>query len=274
VELPDLTGIRLVASDLDSTLLTSQKTISERTRAAIRAAHEAGIIVLTATGRQLATMPDPVFETEISYAVASNGAVGYDYVRQEVLFIEEIGPAAQQAVVAYLADHAPGTVYAAGRGTGDVFLVEPGFQALMTERERLYDRRKLVPTPLPKIVSEPTIKLCARHPEITPDELLDILDAGRLPGCHPATSGAPFVEISRADVNKAAGLARICGPLQIGPEQVVAVGDAKNDVEMLRWAGVGVAVANAVPEALAAAGFTTASNDDDGLALVIEALVG
>ena len=86
-------------------------------------------------------------------------------------------------------------------------------------------------------------------------------------------SGAPFLEVMAAGVDKAWGVARLCERLGIDREDVVAFGDAPNDVEMLAWAGHGVAVANAVPEAREAADEVTASDEDDGVALVLERLL-
>ena len=85
-------------------------------------------------------------------------------------------------------------------------------------------------------------------------------------------SGALLVEISAAGVTKAFALAAHCAELGIRPEQVIAFGDMPNDVPMLRFAGLGIAVANAHPDALAAADEITASNDEDGVALALERL--
>ena len=82
-------------------------------------------------------------------------------------------------------------------------------------------------------------------------------------------SGRQLVEISAAGVTKAFALAAHCADLGIRPEEVIAFGDMPNDVPLLRFAGLGVAVANAHPDA-AAADEVTASNDDDGVALVLE----
>ena len=96
------------------------------------------------------------------------------------------------------------------------------------------------------------------------------MDASGLTGFHATTSGAPFLEIQGDGVTKASGVARLCALLGYEAAEVMAAGDARNDVELLAWAGFGVAMGNAVPEALAAADWTTAHNEDDGLALVIE----
>jgi hypothetical protein len=88
-------------------------------------------------------------------------------------------------------------------------------------------------------------------------------------------SGGPkIIEIAAAGVSKATGLARLCDELKVDGSEVIAFGDMPNDLPMLRFAGRAIAVANAHPEVLAAAHEVTASNDEDGVARRIEALLG
>jgi hydroxymethylpyrimidine pyrophosphatase-like HAD family hydrolase len=86
-------------------------------------------------------------------------------------------------------------------------------------------------------------------------------------------SGQHFIEVAAAGVSKALGLAEICKRLQVEPKRVVAFGDMPNDLAMLSFVGRGVAVGNAHPDVIAEGHETTASNDEDGVALVIEQLV-
>jgi hydroxymethylpyrimidine pyrophosphatase-like HAD family hydrolase len=86
-------------------------------------------------------------------------------------------------------------------------------------------------------------------------------------------SGASFVEITGAGVDKAFGVARLCARLGIDRGEVVALGDHLNDVALLRWAGRSVAMGGAHPAALAAAGEVTASCADDGAAAVLESVI-
>jgi Cof subfamily protein (haloacid dehalogenase superfamily) len=262
--------IKLIATDLDNTLLTSTKKVTDRTAAVIRAAHDAGLVMVVATGRYLASLPQPLLETEIDYGVISNGSLGYDFAQQKVLFLELLDTKTQARLVEALSARFPGIIFGATRSASDVFCTDRSYVDMMPEREWLHDRRKFVFADVATIISEPATKLIARHRDIHQDVLLAYLNDSGLSGFHASTSGAPFVEIAAAGVTKASGLARICEMLGIRQSEVIAVGDAKNDVEMLQWAGMGVAVENAVPEAKAAANLSIPNSDEDGLARFIE----
>jgi len=101
------------------------------------------------------------------------------------------------------------------------------------------------------------------------------VDAGELDNrlFEMTLSGAPFVEVMAAGVSKASGLAQLCTRLGVERSEVLAFGDGLNDREMLTWAGHGVAVANAEDAVKDVADELTSSNDEDGVALVIEALL-
>ena len=266
-------GVRLIASDLDGTLLAPDKTVTPRTQAALRAAHEAGIVVVVATGRQLATLPPDVARTPADYLVVSNGALVFRASTEEIVLTELIPPAALAAVVGYLGEHVPGALVGVARGDGTDFVSEPGYLDQMSGDEMNHDRRRHRVAPRAEIVGEPALKLAVRHPDICADDLLVAIEASGLPGFVATTSGAPFVEIGAAGVDKATALAHLCALLGVDPAAVVAFGDAKNDIPMLRWAGCGVAMGDAVPEAVAAADARTADCADDGLAQMVERIV-
>src|SRR5690606_6731361 len=124
------------------------------------------------------------------------------------------------------------------------------------------------------VLAEPSLKLILRHSELAVDAVADRLARLGLDGFEVTRSGAPFLEVMAQGVSKAWGLARLCDRLGITAEEVVAFGDAPNDVELLTWAGRGVAVANAAEVTRTAADEVTASNEDDGVAGVLEQLVG
>jgi hydroxymethylpyrimidine pyrophosphatase-like HAD family hydrolase len=116
-------------------------------------------------------------------------------------------------------------------------------------------------------------KLIVRHPTLDPEALLPLVRAVAGSTADATHSGAPFVELAATGVQKAAGLEAICTALGVRPVEVLAFGDMPNDVPLLRWAGRGVAVANAHPEVLRSADEITLSNAEDGVAVVLERLL-
>ena len=117
----------------------------------------------------------------------------------------------------------------------------------------------------------PVVKLMVRHPQSSPEALFAAVTtaaAGRVAIIGPAD----LIEISGAGVTKQSTLTELCARLGVAADEVIAFGDMPNDLGTLMWAGRGVAVANADPEVLAAAREVTASNDADGVALVLESL--
>ncbi|WP_338122024.1 HAD family hydrolase [Deinococcus wulumuqiensis] len=114
------------------------------------------------------------------------------------------------------------------------------------------------------------IKRNPYHPHVSPPELLAAVRGLGLGGFHATHSGAAFVEVAAEGLTKAAGLALLCGKLGVAQADTLAFGDAPNDAEMLAWAGRGVAMESAHPEARAAADEVTLSNEEDGVAVVVE----
>lgn len=272
-----MTQIRLVATDLDHTLLREDLSLSARTLAALDAVRAAGIRVVPVTARQ------PIGVRQIAgaarfedWAVCSNGSLGIHLTTGERLWESTVPVAAQQALADALAEKLPGLVYVSVRDGGEVFVAQEGYTDLasLNFEDHKRDPRSMGAHQLAEVLAEPSLKLVVRHPEIAPAELYDTVVALGLGDCAVTHSGAPFVEVMAAGTSKAWGVARLCEHLGVRADQVMAFGDARNDVEMLQWAGHGVAVANAVPEALAAADEVTASNVDDGVAAVLERLAG
>ena len=262
--------IRLIASDLDGTLLHQHQDVTPRTAAAIRAAFAAGVVVVAATGRQFPQLPEPVLASGIRYVVASNGAIGVDLADGTILFQDLLAPDVSADIVAHFTAELEGVRFSAVRHGGARHAAELGYLDLVEPAERTQWVELVDPVSLADVVAQPTLKLTVRHPSLTAEDLLDVLDASGLGGFHATTSGAPFLEVQGAGVTKATGLARLCELLGFEAGEVMSAGDARNDVEMLEWAGLGVAMGNAVPEAIAAADWITAPNEEDGLALVIE----
>lgn len=258
--------IRVVASDLDGTLLRGDLTVSERTRAAIHEARLAGITFVAVTGRPPRSVRALNRRLGLEgLAICANGALVYDLDDDTVQDQTPLAAAVALRIVRGLREAAPGVVFAWEDADG--FSCEPtwGRDPMTPERVEFGDPLELIHVPL--------LKVLARHPDLDFDELSG--RARRVAGDEAVVtwSTRQVIEVSAAGVTKAFALERVCERLGVVPAEVVAVGDMPNDLTMLAWAGHSVAVANADPEVLAAAGEVTASNEDDGVALVLEGLL-
>lgn len=266
--------IRLIATDLDGTLLRPDLSVSPRTRRALNAARAAGIVVVPVTARQprgVGRIAEAAGFT--GWALCGNGAYGVHLTTGEVLFEAHVEAAAQQALAVALAERVPGVLFVSVRSGGEVFVAQTGYADLAHFEDHKREPGEMGRHLLDDVLAEPSLKFIVRHPTLTPRELLSELRAVDLGGYAVTHSGAPFLEVLAEGVSKAWGLAKLCETLGIAQRDVLAFGDAPNDAEMLAWAGRGVAMANAEPEALAAADEVTLSNAEDGVAAVIERLL-
>ena len=267
--------MRLIATDLDGTLLDSASAVSPRTRAALDAARERGIHVVPVTARQpiglRAIAADAAFD---GWALCSNGAYAVHLTDGRMLFAEELPADTIRTLAEALRASIPGLLFASVRDAGETFVAQHGYAEIADLSDHKRDSKTMGGVPLEQVLDAPSLKFVIRHPELAPAALFDSLRSLGLTGFEATLSGAPFVEVMAEGVTKATGLARLCAHLGIDRADVVAFGDALNDVEMLRWAGHGVAMARAEAVVQDAADETAASNDDDGVAQVIERMLG
>ena len=268
-------AVRLIATDLDGTLLDSSAQVSPRTRAALDAARDRGIPVVPVTARQPIGLQviaaDAAFD---GWALCSNGAYAVHLTDGRMLFAEELPADTIRTLAEALRASVPGLLFASVREGGETFVAQEGYAAIADLSDHKRDPKTMGGVPLDQVLDAPSLKFVIRHPELAPASLFDALRSLGLTGFEATLSGAPFVEVMAEGVTKATGLARLCAHLGIDRTDVVAFGDALNDVEMLRWAGHGVAMAGAEAVVQDAADETTASNDDDGVAQVIERMLG
>jgi Cof subfamily protein (haloacid dehalogenase superfamily) len=269
--------IKLVATDLDGTLLRSDGTVSDRTRAALRSAEAAGLVVVFVTGRPVRWLDDVVDQTgHLGVAVGANGAVIYDLHTEQVLNTHAMPVPTVRAIAGEVRAAFREVAYAVETVEG--FAAEPQYVHDWAVNPRLDRRGNPVPPPpigdLATITAQPALKLLAMERGTHVDEFLssaDTLLAGRASVTHSSSFG--LLEIAAPGVTKATGLAEVAAKHGITPEEIVAIGDMPNDIPMLQWAGTSYAVANAHPAARAAAGEVVANNDDDAVAAVIERLL-
>lgn len=262
-------AVRLIATDLDGTLLGPDGWLSARTIAAIRAAHEAGITVVAATGRSHHTALPRVAPAEVvRYMVCSNGASLYDHHLGEVVDRHPISPESLPQVIEVLR-HELGEPCFGWEHTGGF-----GWESAFVDFHPVIDdeRATVVPrldSPWPDSVA----KLFVGHGELQRDHLLDAVTPHLVDGLVATCSGARFIEITGAGVDKAFGLARLCARLGVGADEVLAIGDQLNDLAMLSWAGRSVAMGGSHPAVLDAATEVAPSCAEDGAACVFESLV-
>jgi Cof subfamily protein (haloacid dehalogenase superfamily) len=280
VALPDLDGWRprLVATDLDGTLLRSTGEVSPRTRAAMEACWDAGIPFVGATGRgpRLLDSVRVVLDGR-GVAVLAQGGYVVDLERDEVL--RTVGLPREQAVeVIERIEAATGPLLVAVEDAAEQaearrpLRVQHGFDWPYPEPAHLLPRGNVLPP-------GPVLKVFLRSAALDQDELLararDVVDPAQAEVTH---AGLGFIEVLAPGITKATGLAVALERYGVALGDVLAFGDMPNDVPMLaavrEAGGRAVAVANAHPDARAAADELTSGNDVDGVARYLEAVLG
>ena len=262
----------LIASDVDGTLLDTGERVTARTREAVQAAAAAGTHFVLATGRPPRWIKPVVDALGFApMAVCANGAVIYDPATDRVLSARTLSVDSLTELAEIAARLIPGAGLAVeriGRSAHDTatpqFVSAPGYEHAWLNPDN-------TEVSVADLLSAPAIKLLVRRPGMPSSELAATLARHiGIQGEVTYSTNDGLVEISPVGISKAVGVEDVARPLEIGAEEVVAFGDMPNDVPLLRWAGHGVAMGNAHPEAIAAADEVTAPNDDDGLARVLE----
>jgi Cof subfamily protein (haloacid dehalogenase superfamily) len=262
--------MRLVASDLDGTIVRSDGTISARTLAALAACERSGVGVLFVTGRPPRWMA-PVAQATGHHGVAvcGNGAVVYDLGSEQVVSTRALSAQDVLQVAEALRRVLPAAVFALETTTG--YMREPAF---LPRHEAARAARTGT---LPELLAlDPVVvKVLCRVEDSTADPMLALARAALDGIAEPvhSNSGGSMIEIAALGVSKASTLALIAKTRKIDPADVVAFGDMPNDVPMLRWAGRGYAMADGHAEAIEAADDVAPPCEQDGVAQVLERLL-
>lgn len=262
----------LIATDVDGTLLDENEEVTPRTRAAVLAAVDAGARFILATGRPprwIAPVVDALGFAPM--AVCANGAVVYDSAADRILSARTLSA----EVLAELAEVATRIIPGAGLAVERIgtrahdaatpgFLSSPGYEHAWLNPDN-------TEVSLADVLSAPAVKLLIRKAGARSADMAAALAPHvGLQGDLTYSTNNGLIEVVPLGVSKATGVDEIAGPLGITAEDVVAFGDMPNDIPMLLWAGLGVAMGNAHAEAKAAADEVTTPNSDDGLARVLE----
>ncbi|GAQ59074.1 Cof-type HAD-IIB family hydrolase [Streptomyces acidiscabies] len=256
----------LVATDLDGTLLRADDTFSDRSLSALQRVVEAGARHLVVTGRP-APRVRPLLEIlrGRGLAVCGQGAQVYDAGTDRLLWSVTLDRELAETALGKI-EAEVGQVYAAvdQDGVDGLTLIEPGYLMPHPTLPALRVGRR------EDLWCEPISKVLLRHPALTDDELAATARAAVGSLATVTMSGPGTVELQPSGVTKATGLALAAERLGIAPEDTVAFGDMPNDIPMFEWSAYGVAMANAHPELKAVADEVTFSNEEDGVATVLE----
>jgi Cof subfamily protein (haloacid dehalogenase superfamily) len=275
-------NIRLIVFDLDGTALNSEKIISPRTWAAFDAAHRAGIAIVPATGRQLNFLPRGLPEHPgIPYIIANNGATVFSPVEKKILLHL---PFSREGAAAILDECRNCKALVFGSSAERSVLDNKGACWDDPEIRALYRRWESLWSPRLKNLEE-AFFTGERRPE---EELCKFALVFARQADHArareklkaradiqvTSSGQDNLELVMPGVGKESALRFITEKLGLTMSRVMSIGDNLNDIGMIREAGFGVAMGNALPEVKAEADFITASCDEDGVALAIEKALG
>ncbi|TGN63095.1 HAD family phosphatase [Nocardioides eburneiflavus] len=263
----DTPAPRLVATDLDGTLLDSGGRVSARTRAVLDELDAAGVPVVFTTGRPIRWMEE-LWEAVGGHglAICSNGGIVYDVARREVRDFRAVPREVGVAIAETIRAAVPGTTFAiehlAGWASEDAFPRHP-------------DDRDSRRGAWESIYTDDVVKVLATHRELDAEDFWRRVDAA-VGDLVTTTWSSTFalVEISAAGVTKATTLATVAAEMGLGPADVVAFGDMPNDLPMLEWAGTSYAMANAHPSVRDLADRLAPHHDEDGVATVLADLFG
>ena len=261
---------RMIATDLDGTLLDEQRALSPRTVRAVREAVAEGIDFVLVTARPPRTVAPlaEVLGVEIE-ALCGNGTLLARFPSGATTLIESFNHAQAAAIVRRLRPALPEAGFAFE--TGFEVYYEPGFGIGQVGDERRTRTEDLIGAcrTVPHI-----IKVLSRSTERSADEMVAVALEQLPRGPEISHSGGRgLLEIAPPGASKASALAWLCARRGIAAAEVAAFGDMPNDLPMLRWAGLGHAVANAHPEVLAAADAVVGHHAEDGVAAAIEGLL-
>lgn len=269
--------IKVIAMDLDGTALNHQKQLTERTRAAIQNAAKSGIQIVVATGRTFSSLaPEVLAMPEITCAITSNGAVVNQIPDGAVLLHNYPNPETVSEIAGMIQKEKIDTEVCTG---GQAYIGQSYYDRVLegkTNRDVQYVKTTRHPVPdiyqflLQHRVAIENINLNFKTLE---EKQQWQQRFQKLPGVTPTSSFLFNVELGGATTSKAHALQALLDEWQMTSQQVMAFGDSENDLGMIQMAGIGVAMANGMEEVKQAADLLAESNEEDGVAKIIEQLI-
>lgn len=272
--------IKLIAVDLDGTLLNSNAELSEKTYYAIKKAIKSGIQIVPATGRSVGLICEKIKSIdEIRYVISSNGAAVIDLREDRIIFSNFIKLDILKKIIGLIKNY-PIVIelYADGHAYVDKDIFDNPIKYNLNEKhiklmsnnhilienifELIYESKKFNWINVVEKINIPFIDKDIKDAILK--SLVNEVDEIKI-----TSSVKDNLEINICSANKGNGLEKLINILGIKFEEVAAIGDNNNDFEMIQKSGVGIAMGNAIDELKNKAGYVTSSNDDDGVAEAI-----
>ena len=263
----ELPPIRMIATDIDGTMLRSDGSLSPRVRDSLLAAQDAGIEVVPTTGRPYMVSTDVIEASTLDgYWIFANGAVTWHLGDDRLVRGHWITKESARQLVVELRAALPDAGFAIEMERAVSF--EPGFEKLVPIRPAAGLHADVLDG-----LTNRVQKVLVFHPGLTVDKLFELV--GRVVGDHavPSYSGLSFIEVAPTLVTKASAVEDLAADLGITRNEVATFGDNHNDVSMLEWANRSHAMANATRDAKEAAATIIGANDEDGLAIAVDELI-
>lgn len=260
---------KLIALDIDGTILVphpengfSSETVTRAVREAIDLAYDAGADIVLASGRAPLSMSQVLRHLDMPrehgshvLGVASNGAVTFSFPPLKV--VSEVTFDAREAVKAVL-EHVPDAAVAVEEhGVG--YRVNRHFPEGELDGE-------MILTPIEEMIASEVSRVIIRDPDSTSEDFVSLADKLGLQGTNYFIGWTAWLDLAPEGISKASGLAEVADRLGVDRADVLAIGDGRNDIEMLEWAGRGVAMGQAPDEVKAIADDVAPSVYDDGCA--------
>ncbi len=262
--------IRLLAIDLDETMLTTEKTISPRTKAAIIEARSQGVVVTIATGRMYISALPYAQELEINVPLITYQGALIITTEGQVLTHKTLSPSLSQELVDFLKPYG----HHVNLYMGHEMYIEKDSPEVRKYQEQTRVYLNIIPE-FKSFLAAQGVGATKFSLISTPEEVRRIMAEGKVrfgDQVQFMPSMPYFLEFGRPDIGKGRALAEMAADLGLAREQVMAIGDSPNDLDMIEYAGCGVVMANGLDFVREKADYITADNNHDGVALAIEKL--
>lgn len=263
---------KMIVLDLDGTLMSGTNEILPETKAALIKAQEQGLKVVLASGRPNFGMAKAAEELRLgefgSYKLSYNGSRIHCLKSGDTLYEQTLTPEVAHEIFDLAKEHQLNIMAYEQDG-----IVTMDDDAYIREEEQINGVKiKRVEDFKAAVDFNTTKVMCTGHPEVLKEAIGKFKE--RIGDRFSVTRSLPFfLEIMPQNINKAYSLDKLCRHLGIDPAEVIACGDGYNDLEMIEFAGLGVAMGNAVQELKARADYITASNDENGIVQVLEKFI-